>query len=74
MKQYYLGIYNTQITTNMEPRKLSYHQAQKIREYYFDKGATQKQLANMYGVSQGIIKGIVQGKTYKREYVFNKNQ
>jgi len=50
-----------------QPRKLSFHQAQKIRELY-DKGATQNQLARYYEVSKGTIKSIVQGKSYVREY------
>jgi len=50
-----------------QPRKLSFHQAQKIRELY-DKGATQNQLARYYDVSKGTIKSIVQGKSYVREF------
>jgi len=50
-----------------QPRKLSFHQAEKIRELY-DKGATQNQLARYYEVSKGTIKLIVQGKSYVREF------
>lgn len=45
-------------------RKLNRYQADKIREAY-DKGASQNQLANLYGVCKGTIKNIVQNKTYK---------
>lgn len=56
----------------LQPRKLSFHQAEKIRELY-DKGATQNQLARYYDVSKGTIKLIVQGKSYVREYTkYNK--
>ena len=50
-----------------QPRKLSFHQAEKIRELY-DKGATQNQLARYYDVSKPTIKSIVQGKSYVREF------
>lgn len=47
-----------------EPRKLSLHNAAKIREYY-NAGATQNWLATKFSVSKQTIKSIVQGKTYK---------
>ena len=47
-----------------KPRKLSLHQAAKIREYY-EQGATQNWLATKFGVSKRSIKLIVQGKTYR---------
>ena len=55
-----------------QPRKLSFYQAEKIRELY-DKGATQNQLARYYDVSKPTIKSIVQGKSYVREYT-NQNK
>lgn len=55
-----------------QPRKLSFHQAEKIRELY-DKGATQNQLARYYDVSKPTIKSIVQGKSYVRQYT-NQNK
>ena len=70
MKQRPLGLYNNQTNVNnmeYQPRKLSFHQAEKIRELY-DKGATQNQLARYYDVSKPTIKSIVQGKSYVREY------
>lgn len=75
LKQSPTGPYNNQTNNkNMEyqPRKLSFHQAAKIRELY-DKGATQNQLARYYEVSKQTIKSIVQGKTYVREYTKFKN-
>ena len=67
--------YNNQTNINnmeYQSRKLSFHQAEKIRELY-DKGATQNQLARYYDVSKPTIKSIVQGKSYVREYTkFNK--
>ena len=47
-----------------QPRKLSYYQAEIIRELNAD-GIGQKKLANMYGVSRAAIKAIVQNKTYQ---------
>lgn len=49
---------------NMEPRKLSLHNAAKIREL-FDQGATYNWLATKYGVSKQTIKNIVKQKTYR---------
>jgi DNA-binding XRE family transcriptional regulator len=47
-----------------EPRKLSLHNAEKIREYY-NQGASQNWLATKFEVSKRSIKLIVQGKTYR---------
>ena len=57
----------------MENRKLTMYQAEKIREYYFDKGATQAQLAKLYGVNKDTIKSIVQQKTYKSDKVYGRS-
>ena len=50
-----------------QPRALSRYQAEKIREYY-EQGATQNRLAEMFGVSKGTIKNIVQMRTYKEGF------
>ena len=47
-----------------QPRKLSQHHAEKIRELN-DKGIGQKKLAEQFGVSRTAIKSILQNKTYK---------
>jgi len=54
-----------------QPRKLSFHQAQKIRELYAC-GATQNSLAKHYSVSKQTIKSIVKGKSYVRPFTYNK--
>jgi hypothetical protein len=54
-----------------QPRKLSFYQAQKIKEQYAQ-GASQNQLARYYEVSKQTIKSIVQGKSYVREYTITK--
>ena len=53
----------------MEPRKLTMFQAEKVREMY-QQGASQNQLAKIYGVCKETIKNIVQKKsyTYDKEY------
>ena len=50
-----------------QPRALSRYQAEKVREYY-EQGATQNRLAEMFGVSKGTIKNIVQMRTYKEAF------
>lgn len=54
-----------------QPRKLSFYQAEKIREAYAS-GSTQNTLATLYGVSKQTIKSIVQGKSYVRQFTYNK--
>jgi DNA invertase Pin-like site-specific DNA recombinase len=47
-----------------QPRKLSQHHAEKIRELN-NEGIGQKKLAEQFGVSRTAIKAILQNKTYK---------
>ena len=48
-------------------RKLTYEQAEEIRELYFKTDIYQRELAEKYGVSNTTITNIVNGKIYRKK-------
>ena len=51
-------------TPKQNYRGMNQERAQKIRELYLQRAATQKQLAERFGVSQGTIRKIVSDQVW----------
>lgn len=49
----------------LQDRKLSFYQAEKIREAN-QQGIGKQKLADLYGVSKRVISLIIEGKTYTK--------
>lgn len=54
-------------TPKQNYRGMNQERAQKIRELYLQRAATQKQLAERFGVSQGTISKIVSDQVWANE-------
>lgn len=54
-------------TPKQNYRGMDRERAQKIRELYLQRAATQKQLAERFGVSQGTISKIVSDQVWANE-------
>jgi transcriptional regulator with XRE-family HTH domain len=54
-------------TPKQNYRGMNHERAQKIRELYLQRAATQKQLAERFGVSQGTISKIVSDQVWANE-------
>lgn len=63
-------VYNVYVSGRRKATaKLSWNQAQEIKELYRSNKWTQKKLAEKYGVAPSTIAGITRGETYKKQYV-----
>ena len=54
-------------TPKQNYRGMNQERAQKIRELYLQRAATQKQLAERFGVSQGTISKIISDQVWANE-------